>query len=505
MTGIPDDTRIFFPNDTGKVAQPGRGGPIGEVLGSKEDTVLLSQHAKIFIEVDENIDEDSPQLSDAFRAEQPNIFYDPALDIAIKPVYRQTDVKINFRYRADDKTAAQRWRNEMMARLAARMEVRLHTLTYSYPIPLEFLYILKELHRLRENNAGYGEDFKTYFKAFSDERITTIVDQTGGNELIVVPETQGRVQGWFDFAEMPERGGREGDGANWNIGFTYEFKYTKPIAAIMTYPIIVHQQMLTRKFRPDPDSEIPNVSGRHGEYRSVSVAALKQFEAGRDYDRNRAIKGYSIPYFDEFLPRSVLKDTRRMMTVLCRIDKDDPRALFKLAEVKELPFTEPFKKFLIGEAPWMPIPYESIVNLSIYCGYDRLHQSKLAVDSHLNIRATTDCDLRKQYRVRMSLVTDLSRLSPSAIERLRENGSIFEEIIKYLYPQLLPIKRLPDGSVPWSEWKRVSDETAKNKKVLDDPALINKYSEYWGKSSIIAYRTDDRYQPTKTEMMSALS
>ncbi len=505
MTGIPEATRIFYPGEIAKAAQQGRTGPIGNVIGSDEDTVLLTQHAKVFIEVDESIDEDSPQLSDAFRAEHRNIFFDEPLDIAIKPVYRQHEVRINFRYRTEDRTAAQRWRHEMMARLGARMEVRLHTLTYSYPIPLEFLYILKELHRLRENVAGYGQDFESYFKASTDERVTSVVNQTGGNELVVIPETQGRVQGWFDFPEMPDKGNRENETTNWNVGFTYTFKYTKPIAAIMTYPIVIHQQMLSRKYRPNPDSEIPNVPARRGETRSASSAAARAFESGKEYEIRKALNGFSIPHFDEFLPKSVVKDTRRLMTVLCRITESDRKALFQLSDVKDLRFTETFQNFLKTEAPWVTIPYESIVNFSLYKDYSRMHESQLTVSNLLDIRASADLDLRRQYRVRMSLVFNLSRLTPSAVERLRKNGLVLIEIIGYLFPDLLPISLLSDGSVPWKEWIRLVRETAGLRNALNDPALMNKYYNYWGRSSIVMFDTRDISEPIATDLMAPIS
>jgi len=444
MTGIPKDTRIFYPGDINKASQPGKTGMVGDQIDNNDDVALFNQHGKVFLEVTESPDEDSPQLSDAFRMEQPYIFLDDALGIFIRPVYRQMEVRVNFRYRAEDKTAAQRWRNEMLARLDARLEVRLHSLTYNYPIPLEFLFILKELHRLRENKFGYGEDYDTYFKKHSSERLTTIVDQAGKNDLLVMPETQGRVQGWFDFPEMPEEGNREGETTNWNVGFTYTFKYSKPISARMVYPIIIHQQLLSKRYRPDPDKEYPGASERVLNNRSLSQRAIGAFESERDYWRILQQQGYAIPYFDEFIPNSVPTDTMRLMTVLSIVDPLQPRTLFNFrTDDTKVKLSELIYNFMSVEAPFMTRAYNSMFTLDLYEGYERLSWRDVKIDADLNVTSNFDLDPRKQYHVRLGLVEDLSLLSPDAVERARNNGPAAISIINVLNPNLAVNGKLP--------------------------------------------------------------
>lgn len=461
LTGIPENTRVFFPGDINKMAQQGNSQQMGQTIDGTEDVALLNQHGKIFIEVQETPDEDSPQLSAAFRMEYPYLFLDDTLGIYIRPNYRQMELKINFRYRAEDKTAALRWRHEMLSRLDARQEVRLHKLTYNYGVPPEFMYILRELHRVRENKHGYGEDFIKYFTNNCSPSLTEIVNQAGNNGMLVLPETQGRVQGWFDFTDMPEEGSREGDTANWTISFTYTLKYSKPISATMLYPIVVHQQLIDQKYRPNPKTDFPGADERVTNNRSLSNRSIGAFESERDYWRILQADGYAIPYFDEFVPRIVLRDTMRVVTTMVTVDESSPRALFNMKDIqKHVKFSQPIYDFMAEESPYMTQPYNSLFTLDLYEGYERLANG-ITMDKNLNMVTTFDMDPRKQYHVRLGLVTNLSLLTPDAIKRARENGTATKLIISVIDPRTIINGKFPpilDGDfIKKKDWDKFAD------------------------------------------------
>jgi hypothetical protein len=86
---------------------------------------------------------------------------------------------------------------------------------------------------------------------------------------------------------------------------------------------------------------------------------------------------------------------------------------------------------------------ESLVNLTVYDGHMPLHHSLFHVDQDLNVILNFDPDLRKTYYVRLSLLTDPSRLTQPAKDRSRDNAEGLILIGAALCPNLVKAGYLP--------------------------------------------------------------
>lgn len=426
--GIHPNTQVYFPLDgIDKRAQA------GSVMGSTErdEANYLPFSQSIRIEALEEYEEDSLGATAIHRPENFPFFRDDKLGIMLKPAYSNTDVTLNFKFRAADRTIAKRWRDEVRMRYSDQREVYAHSASFHWQPPVAFMNILGELHRLRENVLPYGEDFDTYFDNGSDARLSKLVTQAGTDGTWEVSETQGDLYGYFDFTGGPEAGSKEDDGDTWTISFSYKFRYFKPLACVMHYPLSVHNQILDQKWRPSPQDDIAKVPARSA---GLSTAAFFQFRS----DRPRAfasINGYGIPAFDEFIPGSVVPETRRLFTALMQLDLNDRQALLNLTQLGKIKFTPLITNFLKVEAPYMAKTYNSVFCLSLYEEVG-LHRSGLmTVDSELNVRSVNELDPRKVYHVRLALVTDWALLTPPAIDRLTENGEAALELIKVIDPR----------------------------------------------------------------------
>jgi hypothetical protein len=92
---------------------------------------------------------------------------------------------------------------------------------------------------------------------------------------------------------------------------------------------------------------------------------------------------------------------------------------------------------------------------------DRVDPESITIDNDLNVRTTFDMSLRFTYRLRISVVNNLTILTSDAIERLRKNGALALAILTALEPRLEEWGFLPsmatDGSLPRDEfWRAIA-------------------------------------------------
>lgn len=422
---ISPDTKILYPGDSDKAKQP------GSELTQTSGVNTLPFHDRLFIEVDEEFDSEKILNTAVFQAENLFIFRDDRIDTYIKPIYGALDLNLNFKYRAEDKTSALKWRNDLRNRVGMLGDnlITMHDITYSYLIPSEFLIIIKELHRLRENVAGYGENFDQYFKSNLTSNASLVSNMNGESTAWGISEKQLRIIGQFDFDGIPEKGSKEDEGDTWSIGFTYKVKFEMPAGCIIAYSIVVHNQLISQKFRPNREDRIPSIYRNNFSY-TLSSGAFSKFDVS---NRNfNATPGISIPEFDEFIPSDIATSTLRLFTALVNIDEKNPKFLMSLKDIsKNYNFNSGMMDFLVQEAPYMHKFGFSIICLQLYRN-QYLVKEYLTVDDLLNVNLIEEVSLRNNYHVRFSFITDLRLLTKEAIDRLRHSPGPFKLILDYL-------------------------------------------------------------------------
>jgi hypothetical protein len=416
-TGLDQGIKIFFPGDAEVAFQP------HSDLHSTGDTNSFSTNDKITIDVDEDYEKDRVLSTAVFKPESLHIFRDDRLDTYIKPGYSSTETRLNFKFRAKDKTSAMRWRDEIKNRISMGQSERLHSVKYHYLIPPEFLVILKEVHRLREQVAPYGEDWETYFKDNASQRCSILTTLAGSEPSWGVSETQMRVVGWFEFEGFPEKGSKDDDTDTWTISFSYLFRYDKPIVAAMHYPLMIHQQII--KYRPE---QAVDTVQQHQRSFTKSSEDFKFFEKGHGFVGVTSQSGVAMPAWDEFLPNSVVNDTVRVYTAMCSMDPNSltPRLLMRLDDTESWVLDTDVIAYLKSEVAYLTQPMRSVMHLTLYKGAELMSPDAIAVDADLNVSfvntALVANHLRHCYHLRLSLVTDWSQINRSALDRLRERG-----------------------------------------------------------------------------------
>lgn len=433
-TGIDPNIRITYPDYLEREAQ------IGSRITDSSESGKFSSQQKISIEVDEEFDENSILTSAVYYPENQFIFIDSALDTYIKPSYGKVNLSINFKLRFIDQNAARMWRDEIKTRMTLLRDIILHDVSYHYGIPKEFFVLLKEIHRLRESVAPYNETFDAYFKKMSDDKVSLLTNLSGTQDLYAVSETQSRIQGYFDFSSAPEQGSKENDTDSSTISFTYKTSYDKPLEILMQYPLMIHNQVLSKKFRPTLQD---NQTKETQSYRNFSSGNFALFENTNPLF-NKNTTGVGIPEIDDFIPNNTLPNTMRVFTALVKLNPLNLNHITKLDQLGQYELLPEVVDFLKEESSYLNKPYQSIFNLAVYRNRSLIDYNLFSVDSNLNVIKNATADLRSYYHVRLSILTDLSLLSRPGKERLKENGCLTKLLLLLIDPSLKDKGLLPD-------------------------------------------------------------
>lgn len=420
-TGISHNTTILYPGDNEAVQQGG-----SSITPTPKAS--FNETSRVRILVQEKVDPDYIFSSAKFVGENLRVFHDPVLDIHIKPQYSKTKVDIDFQYRGRDKIECERWIHDIAGRVEAERGVKVYKATYHYIIPEAFLAILSELHHLRENVAGYGEDYNDWFTQHLTPKASVLTNLAGRQGTWAVAETQQEIQGYFDFEGVPEKGDKEGDAETWQISFTYTFEYEKPITCVMRYPLMVHQQPLGPKWRPSAPPYNPADTARvYGNSRRH----MRQFERQSYLARKCFTQGLSIPSYDEFIPASVPWDTKRVFTAMIALKPDgDLRTLFNLKQLGNSQFRPEILRYIQDDYQFHHILGESPFVLTLYAGADAMEQGAVTLTEDLTVVASKELDLRVPYHVRWGLVRNPRLLSKRCRDKLRDYASSTIEILK---------------------------------------------------------------------------
>lgn len=385
----------------------------------------------ITIQLEEITHEDTLFTTAFHQDEHKPIFEDPALKIRIQPVYKRTKATVNFTARFMSKTQALRWRDSLSHRMHTGQRELFHEVGYLYLIPMTQLGLLHHLYTLRERRAGYGQSWKEYTKAHFTPRarkVTTLDEKT---VAIGINERQSQIVGWWDFELEPEVEQNSEAGGKWALTFTYAYEYDRISGLFMNYPLMVHNQIVDDTFIP---YHRIITDERDGHYTSKSRYLLDHFN--HQYENRATLAGVRIPEWDDWIPNRLYPFTASVFVAMVAFEEDDLTYVCQLTELGDFTLDprwitylcrNPSQLFTFGASPLL---------LQVYCEGEPLNSDLFTIDLNLVVRAKEPLDIRKPYHVRLAVVTDLTKLTLKARQRLIEHGDIAKFLLETLYPGL---------------------------------------------------------------------
>lgn len=410
ITMIPADTSITFVGQNNSRLQF-----LHETSPDKAP-VKLSNEYMITVEVDEEPDEGFFATTAGNMTEQTPDFVDPQLGVIFKPIYQGMQLVMTLTLRTPSRSEAIRWRNDARYKASQMRSVNIHEVPYSYQLPTTANLLLQEIYRLRENQFGYGESFEIYRGSHLTMRASLNSTVAGTSQELLIKEVQGRVQGVFDFTANPRRQ-EKNDGEGWEVNFTYTVEYHKPVEYSMTYPLMVHQQVVDSKFLP----LLPASPYEQEKRFSKSMNAFYYMEAGIQQQRltQRTPIHYS-PEQDAWEIGTTPQSTHPVASFMVSVEEDKPTQV--LMNLKELGgyFVEPniLDWILKAESPYIHLPGMSPVQIAVYRNEVLASPRSIAVRPNGDVELRVPADGRKRYRVVLCVVDSLQGCHPLSLKRL---------------------------------------------------------------------------------------
>lgn len=430
ISRIPD-TRIEIRGDSGVAAQP------GTELG---DTKLINrwQHdGRVIVSLRETYVDTEVINSEVRHPYAQPIFADPQIGVHIKPIYSNTEMELNFTYRAKSKQEAAVWRDDIKVRMADNRQSHLHQAEYFFAVPDFCAGLLIHMHELRENVAGYGENLGEYLRRYYTKRAKVLTNQAGNENvtLLVIGETQIGIQGWFDF-DLPVEEEKQEDGPSYIVQFNYKFSYLKPVELNVYYPQIVHNQLIKPDFlvikaKTEDPMMLPS-------YKSDYRFALDHFDYLARIPK-KPIGGIMIPDFDEWIPKSVMPYTTSFINWMTVIEPADLTLVLSEKDILDVGFKPEFIAWMQRQGNKMATLGRSPIHFSLFRGDQFIDDGDMEVtvtDKAFEIRCKTPADLRQTYHVRMAFCTELAKYTEAALMGMHEEGyntlHLFQTVVNRL-------------------------------------------------------------------------
>ncbi len=428
ITKITKESKIFYPGDTNRMQTP------GSDIDSGNRSAVFGTNRINFIEIEEDYDTDYLGTTSVSSKNHINIFSDDKLGVYISPIYSTNKLSIRYKYRTPSKSEAMRWRDDFRMNLSRFRDMNIHTLTYHYNVPLEFFLVLKFIHQNREENPNlaYNQTLQEYVKSYFSDKLTLISDVVGQDTRLVMSETQGRVVGIFDINDVPDKPERDDVDGTWSVGFTYKLTYDKVIGCNMKYPIIIHNKLLPSNLVNFVDS-VKDLD-KEVAYASDYTSALSRFESGHTLDRiKNPDQILRIPHYDDFLITDTPSYTGTVFIALSEVEQDK-RTLINLNELGDIVLDKDILQYIKEvEYPYLGKIYQSPFHISLYRDKFLARDDILICDSNLNIKSVEDLNLRRQHRVRFSLLDNVAMLREDFFIRVRNYPRVLLKYLKAVY------------------------------------------------------------------------
>lgn len=393
----------------------------GDVIG--KNTITAD---KITIEYEENSEDLGGINLIPSRPDFKPIYKDDDIGSKFTPICHSRKLTIQFRYINKSKSKVFSIANKLKLLPSSDSADRLHDLEYSYLIPNFLSKLLMEINNLKNTRIPDGEklSLEQYIDNTFDNRLdfANTLDGDITKSELAIREAQLDIEGYFtdDLESLkPEYDDTEGA---WVLDFTYELQYEKPVTLLITYPILIYNNVIDKFFRT-----FNNVKQKR-DFREIRTGRAQDMYnvVQREQDVNDPLflapKNYylKIPEFDTYtLPNNSSK-YMRLCSILTQVDEIDNTILFNLNEIPKLKLKKVYYDYLLLNRDHISKEYETIILLELYQDDKKDYTNKIYIENDGTLKSTIGLDYKKTYRVTLSILLDPDCLVTKFKEQLKQ-------------------------------------------------------------------------------------
>ena len=421
-------------------------------LGEGNNQIRIDSDSRLEVEFEEEVI--NPVSIAIMRDEHKPVLWDNQLRVQLRPVYTEVQLTLSFKFIAPDQSSATTWQTRAQLQAYREMNKFLTNVDYHYTIPYAFTRLLQVIHAVRERgDFPRDERFGQWVRRVSTNRMTTIANVAGSGKVLAIPELQSRVHGWFNFGYEPQKVERHNQASSWMTSFDITLHYDRVDAIIMTYPLMIHNQIIPSEFRDESPIE------KDIEYvrtdRSLSLQSIGWFEidAWKNAHTPRA-NGVGIPHFDDWVPEHIEYEHCNTTHILLQFDLEDPKFVIDFADddaFGDYAMHYYVQDYMRDLNKHMFILFDTVFLTSVQRWNDGPPIRDLeVVNDDLKVDFKYDHDLRHMYHLVINTLLDLELLSEIGRRILGRHPRVVEGWLKWRFPDewyKIPIPFNLDGTV----------------------------------------------------------
>lgn len=417
-------------------------------VGSKSNRLTLDTGTTVLVTATEEYTEDAILTNGTnYNLNRP-LFVDKHLGVELQPQYLKSTIAMNFNIQCKDKVTADLYRNRLARQMSLSLKNLLCEAKYDIPIDDVFFALMEELWKKQEANAGFGITLSDYILKHLSDALTVQSNFAGQESIFCMSESQGRISGTFDFLVSPEATVTDG---TWSFSFGYSFQYRKPVSIYARYPLVIHNQLIDRKF------VLNDVVSEDNGYVPYDDEYLMKFLAIR-----KECGFVSIPRVDNYKPKPVIPWCRPMLMVLTTNERRG-NILENLNSIVKRGY-----KYHPAILRWMEHYHQRLtrrnngfIHVALFEDQMIFNERALFVDSDLNLHVDCVLDPRKTYHIGIFLNRNMSLWPDDIKDEIKDNWLDNKDIFPVIDPDNVVVTNPDVGLCPDPDYEEIIDSVYK--------------------------------------------
>ena len=301
-----------------------------------------------------------------------------------------------------------------------------HKLEYGFMVPNNLIDFIREIYNIK-HTIYPNLTFEEYLVNIADNRLSD-TNSTSGNILnnrLAIRERLVDVAGYITDTVSTIKSETDTETSMTSFSFSYEFVYDSPYGIKLEFQPMVFNKMLSSKFiKGFENSGIPNAS------------TLRGLPTMYDVRYTKNVKKYeNIPCYDPGLPDSLNDNINRLVVILIQVDPNDPT---HVDDINNFDFLACMKNCLLREqGDYISRLGEYLVYFELYKDDYKQPDGSLIINEVGEIRTKEPMIITSLYRLSVSVVTNMSTMTPYGKQRMIRCGTYTDRSINVDYIRCL--------------------------------------------------------------------